>query len=293
MADPRTIFITGGAGNLGSKLAAYLSRQAWCGKIVLCDVVSPRSLPAKAEALQGDLLDPAGAWREAARTADGVVHFAAVNPYPDASFAEAADSLQMTANLFLALADTEARVVFASSNHVMGRYKEEAVEAGRLTTELPPLPGTRAIDRGVLKDAPAYAAAKLMGERLLLAAAGAPGSRLTGVALRIGWCQPGENQPRTISGDGMPVATDAKPVTGDALRDLTWFRNMWLSNRDFCELFGAALRADAAGWPAQALVLNAMSNNAGMPWDLTATRRYLGYAPQDDAWALLGANTAR
>ena len=187
-----------------------------------------------------------------------------------------------------ALAETEARVVFATSNHVMGRYKEEAVGPGELTTELPPLPGTRSIENGVLHDEPAYAAAKLMGERLLLAVAGAPKSKVTGVALRIGWCQPGENQPRTISGDGMPVDTDAKPVTGDALRDLTWFRNMWLSNRDFCGIVEAALRADAAGWPARALVLNAMSANRGMPWDLGPTRRYLGYAPQDDAWGLLG-----
>jgi nucleoside-diphosphate-sugar epimerase len=288
MGDPRTVLITGGAGNLGSKLAAYLSAQDWCEKIVLTDVVAPRILPPKAEAAVSDLLDPAGSWRAAAVKADAVVHFAAVNPYPNASFADAADSLQMTGNLFLALAETEARVVFATSNHVMGRYKEEALGPAELTTELPPLPGTRSIENGVLHDEPAYAAAKLMGERLLLAVAGAPKSKVTGVALRIGWCQPGENHPRTISGDGLPVDTDAKPVTGDALRDLTWFRNMWLSNRDFCGIVEAALRADPAGWPARALVLNAMSNNRGMPWDLGPTRRYLGYAPQDDAWALLG-----
>ncbi len=146
MADPRTVLITGGAGNLGTKLAAHLSMQAWCERIILCDVVAPRAVPPKAEALQSDLLDPAGGWREAAQVADAVVHFAAVNPYPDATFAEAADSLQMTANLFLALAGTAARLVFATSNHVMGRYKEEAVAAGKLTTDLPPLPGTRAID---------------------------------------------------------------------------------------------------------------------------------------------------
>jgi hypothetical protein len=31
-----------------------------------------------------------------------------------------------------------------------------------------------------------------------------------------------------------------------------------------------------------------MSANRGMPWDLKPTRRYLGYEPQDDSWALLG-----
>ena len=285
---PRTILITGGAGNLGTKLAAHLSAQDWCERIILLDVVAPRSLPPKAEALIGDLLDAAGSWRGAVATADGIVHFAALNPYPDASFAEAAASVEMTANLFLAAAEREVRVVFASSNHVMGRYKEEAIGPGELTTELPPLPGTRAISNGVFQDSPAYASAKLMGERLLRAVATRPGSKVTGVSLRVGWCQPGENRPRTISGDGMPVDTEPVGLSDDALRDLRWFRSMWLSNRDFCEVFTAALLADAAGWPTPALVLNAMSGNRDMPWDLKPTRRYLGYAPQDDVWAELG-----
>jgi nucleoside-diphosphate-sugar epimerase len=288
MVVARTIVITGGAGNLGTKLAAHLSAQDWCKRLVLLDVVAPKALPAKAEALLGDLLDPRGSWQDAVAAADGIVHFAALNPYPDASFAEAAASLEMTANLFLAAARRSVRIVFASSNHVMGRYKEEALGAGELTTELPPLPGTRALSNGVLQDSPAYASAKLMGERLLRAVATRPGSTLTGVSLRIGWCQPGENHPRTISGDGMPVDREPVGLSEDALRDLTWFRNMWLSNRDFCQVFSLALTADAAAWPAPALVLNAMSANRGMPWDLKPTRRYLGYEPQDDSWALLG-----
>lgn len=281
----RTILITGGAGNLGTKLATHLSGQDWCTRIVLLDLIPPTSLPPKAEALMGDLLNPHGTWRDVAATADGIVHFAALNPYPDASFAEAAASIEMTANLFLAA--ERARIVFASSNHVMGHYKEEALGAGELTTDLPPLPGTRTIVDGVLHDAPAYAAAKLMGERLLHAIACRPGPHVTGVSLRIGWCQPGENHPRTISSDGMPVDFEPTGLSDDAQRDLKWFRDLWLSNRDFCGLFDAALTADAASWSEPALVLNAMSNNNGMPWDLAPTRRYLGYAPRDDAWALL------
>lgn len=287
MAYPRTILITGGAGNLGGKLAAHLSTQPWCERIVLLDITAPVMLPAKADALAGDLLDPGGSWRQAAAEADAIVHFAALNPYPDASFAEAAASFDMTANLFLAAAGHESRVVFASSNHVMGRYKEEAPEAGTLGADLPPLPGTRFIQNGILNDAPAYATAKLMGERLLVAEASRTESGLTGVALRVGWCQPGANRPQTITGDGLPADAPRAVAAGDARRDLTWFRNMWLSNRDFCAVFTAALTADAAEWPRSALVLNAMSANRGMAWDLRPTRRYLGYAPQDDVWAEL------
>src|SRR5690348_2977481 len=129
MPNPATILITGGAGNLGTKLAAHLSMLGWCKRIVLLDLIAPKTLPPKAEALEADLLDPHGAWRPAVSEADGIVHFAAVNPYPGASFEEAADSFQMTANLFEAAAAGAARIVLASSNHVMGRYKEEALDA--------------------------------------------------------------------------------------------------------------------------------------------------------------------
>jgi nucleoside-diphosphate-sugar epimerase len=288
MPYPATILITGGAGNLGTKLAAHLSTLDWCTRIVLLDLVAPQALPPKAEALEADLLDPNGAWRGAVAEADGMVHFAAVNPYPGASFQEAADSFEITANLFAAASERATRIVFASSNHVMGRYKEEALEAGVLTTVLPPLPGTRAIINGVLEDSPAYASAKLMGERLLSSIATRPGSRVTGVSLRVGWCQPGENHPRTISADGIPAAREPENLAPEAQRDLIWFRNLWLSNRDYLQVFTRALTADPALWPTPALVLNAMSGNRGMPWDLRATRHYLGYEPQDDAWAELG-----
>jgi nucleoside-diphosphate-sugar epimerase len=283
MSGPATVLITGGAGNLGTKLAADLSQTDWCRRIILLDVVAPHTLPPKAEALVADLLDAKGGWRDAVAAAAGIVHFAALNPYPGASFAEAAASLEMTANLFLAGSRGAARIVFASSNHVMGRYKEEGIGPGQLTTDLPPLPGTRAISNGSLQDSPAYASAKLMGERLLKATASQPGSRVTGVSLRVGWCQPGENHPRTISADGNPIDTEPVGLSPEATRDLNWFRQMWLSNRDFCAVFTAALTADATDWPQPAPVLNAMSNNTGMPWDLTATRRTLGYAPQDDS----------
>ena len=58
---------------------------------------------------------------------------------------------------------------------------------------------------------------------------------------------------------------------------------MWLSNRDFLAAVSAALTADASGWPAPALVVNAMSANRGMAWDIAPTRALLGYAPQDDS----------
>ena len=77
-----------------------------------------------------------------------------------------------------------------------------------------------------------------------------------------GWVQPGENHPGDYMG-------------GD------WWRQMWLSNRDFCQLVEKAILVENV----QFAVLNAMSNNTGMRWDLSETRRVLGYEPQDNTYA--------
>lgn len=122
----RTILITGGCGNLGIKLATHLLARG--DAVVLLEhpkfVVASR-VPAGATLVQGDLADPNGAWRSALRGVDAVVHFSAVNPYPNATWEECAGSMAHTFNI--ALAATGARVrrfVLASSNHVMGGYKD-------------------------------------------------------------------------------------------------------------------------------------------------------------------------
>ena len=43
-----------------------------------------------------------------------------------------------------------------------------------------------------------------------------------------------------------------------------------------------ALRAEATQWPARAIVVNGMSANRGMPWDIAMTARLIGYEPEDD-----------
>ncbi len=80
--------------------------------------------------------------------------------------------------------------------------------------------------------------------------------------MRIGWVRPGDNR-----------AEDIPPDRG------CWFRLMWLSNRDYCQLMERCLAADPA---IRFAVVNGMSANTGMPWDIGATRQLLGYDPQDD-----------
>lgn len=291
MLDAQTILITGGAGNIGTKLAAALGSEPWVRRITIADMVPAKHLPPKAETLIADFSKPDGGWLRAAEQADTIVHLAAASASPHSGWAEAQVSFDMTAMLLEAATKRDCRFLFGSSNHVMGKYKEANLGPGELTVTLPPEPGTIFLVDGAERDRQAYGATKLMGERALLAAAAAPGSRLTGVAMRIGWCQPGQNHPRTITAGESRVVTEVG-ATPHVARDLRWFRNMWLSNRDLVGMFLAAITADASNWPARGIVLNCVSGNKETPWDLEPSREWLGYAPVDDVWDVLSKEHA-
>lgn len=277
------IAITGGCGNLATKLANHLDTLGY--SVLLFDVA--KKPETRFPVVVGDLRT-VGAWTESFAGVDTVVHFAAQNPYPEATWTDSARSFDITANVFLAAMRAGVRrVVFASSNHVMGGHKESGVnasEAGPLTPLTPPFPGTK-VEFPPASDATPYATAKLFGERL--AAALAATGRTSFYCLRIGWCQPGANRPATMTPTGtltLTAQSGAADADGSTLRDprklAEWFQLMWLSNRDFLQVFQGAIEARAA--PGGFAVLNAMSQNTGMRWDVSTTRRVLGYSPKDD-----------
>ena len=152
------------------------------------------------------------------------------------------------ANVFnaAALAGVD-RIVFASSNHVMGDYKH--LDDDVIGVHLPPRPSN------------AYGMLKLVGERLGQSLALA--FDLTFIALRIGWVQEGRNRPETLPDD--------------------WGKKMWLSNHDLVQLFDAAVEAEIED--RSFLVVNGVSRNHGTRWDLTDAAEILGYLPEDDAYA--------
>jgi hypothetical protein len=120
--------------------------------------------------------------------------------------------------------------------------------------------------------------------------------------LRIGWCQPGENLPSTLSAAGSPPeflleggdeTVTVEQSEGDK-KDEIWFKQMWLSNKDFLAYFEKALALDVPTEDAKCdvhgnirkgfVLVNAMSNNSGAKWNLDETKKWLSVASEDDSF---------
>ncbi len=240
--SPRTVLITGASGNIGRKL-----RDAWVGmyELILLDVEGGASDP---DVIVADLGEFDEEWVAHFSGVDTVVHLAA-NTDELASWEDVERAnLDALGNVFhaSALAGVE-RLIFASSNHAMGGYKE--LGDIPITVDLPPRP-----------DGP-YGATKLVGERLGKSLASA--FDLAFIALRLGWIQVGANLAETLPDP--------------------WARDMWLSNGDLIRLFDCAVEAELD--EQTFVVVNGVSNNRGTRWDLTDAAERLGYSPEDDAYA--------
>jgi NAD+ dependent glucose-6-phosphate dehydrogenase len=253
MTQPKTILITGAAGNLGSKLSRHLTGRY---DLRLLDI-NPRG---DRDILQADLAQWNSSWIERFRGVDVVVHLAADGTAHQTWAKLIGPNVDALINVFLASAQAGVkRIIYASSNHVMGGYKDEAKPA-ELAIGLPPRPGAHYVVDGQHRDSTPYGSAKLFGERLGKCFAEAYG--LSVIAVRIGWVRPGENRPEDIPPERGP-----------------WFKFMWLSNRDFCQLVTQCILADPS---LHFAVINSMSANSGMPWNIEATKKLVGYEPQDD-----------
>lgn len=292
---PARILVTGAAGNLGRKVVEALASTPWCTTIIGVDHAGnaagfPAQVRDRLQFVTADLTQSDSAWTRLMAGTDAVVHLAAVQPTPEATWQQAMASYDMTLSVLRAAAEQGVRrFVFASSNHVMGGYKDQPLAGrlgpGKLTTSLPVAPGTHWHNGVEAVDSTAYATSKAMGERLCAAVAALSGGGLTSVALRIGWTLPGENDPNDINYAGAAHTPPPGATIDEESRiALRWFRNMWLSNGDLRRLFIAAVSADGAGWPAGSVIVNGVSDNGEMDWDLGSARQYLGYAPQDNLY---------
>lgn len=299
----KSVLITGALGNLGWKATAALAEDSRFPHVIACDLLDP------SEAQAGCFESWSGVefvrcdlgrwhdmrWRRRMLDVDGVIHFAAQNPFPEASWQDVAVSMDLTEHLVSSMLASyqRQRLVYISSNHVMGGYKDSLFgpkeAAGRLTTDLEPAVGTTWFSGVKTIDSTGYATVKLAGERTSRVAALATSGRVTSVNVRIGWCQPGENHPRTLSAAGsITIEGDQSRDRDEALIETDrWFQEMWLSNQDFAQLMIRSLLASSEQWPEPFITVNGMSNNRGMVWSLEEGKRGLGYDPVDDVYQFL------
>jgi NAD+ dependent glucose-6-phosphate dehydrogenase len=252
MSETKTVLITGASGNLGDKLSRFLSPNH---SLRLLD----RNPRGDGEILAADL-SQRGDWTEQFRGVDTVFHLAA-DPTAQQTWPNViAPNIDALIHVFLASVQAGVkRIVYASSNHIMGGYKD-LTEPFLITTDLPPLPGTKYVVESEVRDSTPYASAKLFGERLGKSLA--ERHQFTFIAVRLGWVRPGENRACDIPADREE-----------------WFQLMWLSNRDYLQLMQRCLEAPLRE---QFVIVHGMSANRGMRWDLGSTRRLLGYEPVDD-----------
>jgi NAD+ dependent glucose-6-phosphate dehydrogenase len=182
-------------------------------------------------------------WTRHFEGAQTVLHFAG-EPRPTAPWALVQHAnIVATANVLRASRmHAIRRVIFASTNQVMAGYR---YSDEIVTTNMPPAPLNP------------YAVSKLFCEEAGRAFAAETG--ISFIAFRIGNIQPGENIPRPSMGIGL------------------WGQQMWLSNRDFLDGVRAAIVARDLPFA----ILNLVSNNPGMRWDLAETQRVLGFRPKD------------
>lgn len=253
MNGSKTVLITGASGNLGGKLRQHLQERY---TLRLLDI-HPHG---DREIVQADLSVWNKEWGRLFQKVDIVVHLAA-NPIDFQNWDTlTGPNIDAMVNVFSASVQAGVkRVVFASSNHVMGGYKD-VLRPEKLTTGIPVKPGMHYVVDGSQRDSTPYGSAKLFGERLGKCYADIYG--LSVIAVRIGWVLPGNNSTKDV-----PAGFNG------------WFRLMWLSNRDFCQLMERCIEADDS---VRFAVINGMSANKGMRWDIEHTRDTVGFSPLDD-----------
>jgi NAD+ dependent glucose-6-phosphate dehydrogenase len=196
-----------------------------------------------------DLATYADTWARHVAGADAIIHLAG-DPSPSASWSSVQRlNIDLTQNVYEAAARHGAkRVIFASSNWTMAGHRFADFP---LTTGHEPAPVNP------------YGVSKLIGEHIGHAFATQRG--VSSISFRIGYCQTGENLPGPHMGWGR------------------WGQQMWLSNRDLCHAMERAVLADNVPFA----VLNLMSDNPGMRWDIETTRRTIGYQPLDGHQAVI------
>ena len=302
------LVVTGALGALGWKLLLHLAETGAISHIIGLDIrgitndeklelekarsgSNATGQSVDIELLECDLRNwEDNRWQQAFEEADAVVHLAVQNVWPDAPWNDAMASFAMTVNAATVALNEDRikRFVCASSNHAVGRYKDEplagTIAPRGLTTDLEPAPGTRWFNGKEHIDSYKYGSSKVAMETLCRAYADMGKGNTSFVCVRIGWCQHGINTPERIAISWDQERSGEEDLPDGWSKDLKWFKEMWLSDRDYCHLMERAVFSDASTWPGSFLIVNGVSDNGKMAWSLQEAQTYLQYQPKDSVY---------
>jgi nucleoside-diphosphate-sugar epimerase len=255
MSPAGRIVVTGAAGRIGRVLRERLPASYELGALDLEPVLDPRLDAAEvADVADLEAIVPAFAG------ASTVVHLAAVGGIDEPFSRIAPTNLAGTWNVFeAARRQGVKRVVFASSNHVVGCYEQDAPYAEVVAGRLIPGPGFPFLDhRAAIRPDSAYGSSKAFGEAVARQFWERDG--IEAICLRIG----------TVTGSGLP----------EEVRH----RATWLSHRDLAALVSCCLEAPAVGFA----IFYGVSANRRRFWDIRESEHRVGYRPLDDAETCAG-----
>lgn len=209
MRDPRPVLVSGAVGRLGSRVATILAAEGLA--LRLTDLCAPAVIPDGVPFAAADLADPTP-WPALVAGCRAVLHFGGIpNETPGPEAIEAAN-IRGTRHVYEAARLTGARVILASSNHVVGFHERPAPGTARLSTEAAFRPDTH------------YGLSKMYGEGLA----------------RLFWDKHGVESVIVRIGSCTDAPTDARMLS------------TWLSHRDLAALCRAGVEAKevgcATGW---------------------------------------------
>jgi nucleoside-diphosphate-sugar epimerase len=241
--------LTGAAGGIGQAFFRA-ARDRYSFRLADRVVIAAEALEGDEqnhEATQLDLVE-LDACEQACDQIDTVVHLAA-DANPAAPFYESLldNNIKATYNIFRAARDQGCRrVIFASSAWVMGGYAPDV--------QLPPEASLRPVNL--------YGVSKCFGEAV--AAYFAQTEGLSSIVVRIGSYDDGSEQ------NWLRAAPHVRELAA------------YVSARDLHQLLAYCIEAPDVTFA----IVHGVSENRFKRLDLTSTRALLGYAPQDDAFAI-------
>jgi len=251
----RRVLVTGAEGTIGTAVREHLAGRYELTALTL----TPQEFPSHV----ADIAD-LDAIRPAFENVDAVVHLAASASLETSWDDVLHNNIVGTYNVFEAARQAGvSRVVFASSNHVVGMY------------ELDGAPGLYAPDdersydhMAEIRPDSLYGVSKAYGEALGRMYMERHGLRV--FCLRIG----------AVRAHDDPTSPTANPLIDlDAEGRRNRLRSVWLSKRDCAELIARCLDVEDVSWA----VVYGVSGNPRRFWDLSHPRELLGWEPQDSA----------